>query len=175
MLENTSRLAAQSLVADRISAAVDQLDETIKDIRRTIFELANPQRAADLRDAIDSTITGVLPSLGFRPKVRTIGPVHSGVSDDVRPHLLAVLREALSNVGRHAQASSATVTLEVDDQVVLTVLDDGRGIADLRPGNGLPNMRVRAADLGGSCELDPGPGGGTRLVWRVPAHPIVTR
>ena len=96
--------------------------------------------------------------------------MHSGVSDDVRPHLLAVLREALSNVGRHAQASTATVTLEVDDEVVLTVVDDGRGIADLVPGNGLPNMRVRAAELGGSCELGPGPQGGTRLVWRVPAR-----
>jgi signal transduction histidine kinase len=175
MLENTSRLAGDGRVADRISTAVDQLDETIKDIRRTIFELANPQRAADLRDAIEATITGIMPSLGFRPKVHTIGPVHSGVSDDVRPHLLAVLREALSNVGRHAQASAVTVTLEVDDEVVLTVLDDGRGIAGLVPGNGLPNMRARAADLGGSCELSPGPGGGTRLVWRVPAQAVATR
>jgi signal transduction histidine kinase len=169
MLENTSRLAAEGRVADRISSAVDQLDETIKDIRRTIFELANPQRAADLRDAIEATITGIMPSLGFRPKVHTAGAVHSGVSDEVRPHLLAVLREALSNVGRHAQATSATVTLEVDDEIVLTVLDNGRGIAGVVPGSGLPNMRVRAAELGGSCELEPDPQGGTRLVWRVPA------
>jgi signal transduction histidine kinase len=169
MLENTSRLAAEGRVADRISSAVDQLDETIKDIRRTIFELANPQRAADLRDAIEATITGIMPSLGFRPKVHTAGAVHSGVSDEVRPHLLAVLREALSNVGRHAQATAATVTLDVDDEIVLTVLDNGRGIAGVVPGNGLPNMRVRAAELGGSCELEPDPQGGTRLVWRVPA------
>ena len=71
MLENTSRLAGDGRVADRISTAVDQLDETIKDIRRTIFELANPERAADLRDAIEATITGIMPSLGFRPKVHT--------------------------------------------------------------------------------------------------------
>jgi len=170
MLENTSRLAGEGRVADRISTAVDQLDETIKDIRRTIFELANPQRAADLRDAIEATITGIMPSLGFRPKLHTAGAVHSGVSDDVRPHLLAVLREALSNVGRHAKATAATVTLDVDDEVVLTVLDDGRGIDGLVPGNGLPNMRVRAAELGGSCELAPRPEGGTRLVWKVPAR-----
>ena len=129
-LENTTRLTGDGRVNDRISSAVDQLDETIKDIRRTIYELGNPQRSADLRDDIDATVSEMLPTLGFHPKVRTKGAVHSGVSDDIRPHLLAVLRESLSNVGRHAGASSATVTLEVTDEVVLTVVDDGRGIGD---------------------------------------------
>ena len=168
-LENTSRLAGKGRVADRISTAVDQLDETIKDIRRTIFELANPQRPADLRDEIDATVTAMLPSLGFPPKVRTSGPVHSGVSDEIRPHLLAVLQEALSNVGRHALATSATISLDVADEVVLTVTDNGRGIRNGRLGNGLPNMAARAEDLGGSCDLGPAEGGGTMLVWRVPA------
>jgi signal transduction histidine kinase len=62
------------------------------------------------------------------------------------------------------------VTLEVDDEVTLTVLDDGRGISDPGPGNGLPNMRGRATELGGSCDIGPGSDGGTRLVWRVPAR-----
>ncbi len=167
-LENTTRLTGDGRVNDRISSAVDQLDETIKDIRRTIYELGNPQRSADLRDDIDATVSEMLPALGFHPKVRTNGAVHSGVSDDIRPHLLAVLRESLSNVGRHAGASSATVTLEVTDEVVLTVVDDGRGIGDVTPGNGLPNMGARAAELGGSCDLFPGIERGTRLVWRVP-------
>ena len=72
-LENTSRLAGDGRVADRISTAVDQLDETIKDIRRTIFELANPDRAADLRDDMEATIADMLPSLGFRPRSRSAG------------------------------------------------------------------------------------------------------
>jgi signal transduction histidine kinase len=169
-LENTSRLAKDSRIADRISTAVDQLDETIKDIRRTIFELSNPTRPADLRDDIDATITGMLPSLGFRPQVRTNGAVHSGVSDEIRPHLLAVLREALSNVGRHAQATAATVLLEVDVDVVLTVVDNGSGAAGAAEGNGLPNMRARAKSLGGSCELGAGNPRGSKLTWRVPAR-----
>ncbi len=168
-LENTTRLAADSRIGDRISTAVDQLDETIKDIRRTIYELGNPQRPADLRDEMDVTVTEMLPSLGFHPKVRTNGAVHSGVSDRIRPHLLAVLRESLSNIGRHAQASSATVTLEVTDEVILTVVDDGRGLSTDRQGHGLPNMQARAAELGGSCEVYPGLDAGVTLVWRVPA------
>ncbi len=168
-LENTTRLAADRRIRDRISMAVDQLDETIKDIRRTIYELGNPQRPADLRDEMDVTVTEMLPSLGFHPKVRTNGAVHSGVSDRIRPHLLAVLRESLSNIGRHARASSATITLEVTDEVVLTVVDDGRGLSTDHQGHGLPNMQARASELGGSCEVYPGLGSGVTLVWRVPA------
>ena len=170
-LENTSRLAGPGRVAERSSTAVDQLDETIKDIRRTIFELANPQRAADVRDEMDDTIADMRPSLGFQPKVRTAGAVHSGVSDEVRPQLLAVLSEALSNIARHARATSATVTLEVGDEVVLTVTDDGRGIPDnVSPGNGLANISSRAEALGGSCELGPAADRGTKLIWRVPTR-----
>jgi len=169
-LENTSRLAGEGRVADRISAAVDQLDVTIKDIRRTIFELGNPRRAADLRDEITETVMAVVPSLGFKPQVRTMGAVHSGVSDEVRAHLLAVLHEALSNVARHALATSVTVVLEVSDQVVLTVADDGRGLRGAPAGNGLRNMHERAEKLGGSCELGPAGDTGTRVVWQVPAR-----
>ncbi len=169
-LENTSRLAGEGRVADRISAAVDQLDVTIKDIRRTIFELGNPRRAADLRDEITETVAAVVPSLGFKPQVRTMGAVHSGVSDEVRAHLLAVLHEALSNVARHALATSVTVVLEVSDQVVLTVADDGRGLRRAPSGNGLRNMHERAEKLGGTCELGPAGDTGTRVVWQVPAR-----
>jgi hypothetical protein len=169
-LENTSRLAGEGRVADRISAAVDQLDVTIKDIRRTIFELGNPRRAADLRDEITETVAALVPSLGFKPQVRTMGAVHSGVSDEVRAHLLAVLHEALSNVARHALATSVTVVLEVSDQVVLTVADDGRGLRGAPAGNGLHNMHERAEKLGGTCELGPAGDTGTRVVWQVPAQ-----
>lgn len=169
-LDNTTRLAGPGRVADRISTAVDQLDETIKDIRRTIFELANPDRPADLRDDLEATVTAMLPSLGFRPELRTTGAVHSGVSDEIRPHLLAVLREALSNVGRHAHAHTAAVTLQVGQDIELTVVDDGRGIGSGAPGNGLRNLRARAEELGGSCEIGPDGDAGTRLVWRVPAR-----
>lgn len=175
-LENTARLAGSGRIADRIDAAVDQLDQTIKDIRRTIFELANPDRPDDLYDDVQITIGDMLPSLGFRPSVTLRGPLNSAIPEQVRTHLLAVLREALSNVGRHARASSATVSLSVDNSpepsVELVVEDDGRGLdASLDAaiaGNGLPNMLARADALGGTCMLGRGETGGTRLVWRVP-------
>ncbi len=174
-LENTARIAGPGRIADRVDAAVDQLDQTIKDIRRTIFELANPDRPDDLYDDAQVAIGDMLPSLGFRPSVTLSGPLNTAVPEQVRPHLLAVLREALSNVGRHARASSATVTLSVDSaggepSVELIVEDDGRGIDGATPGNGLPNMLARADALGGSCTLGPGEHGGTRVVWRVPLH-----
>ena len=151
-LDNTTRLAGPGRVADRISTAVDQLDETIKDIRRTIFELANPDRPADLRDDLEATVTAMLPSLGFRPQLRTAGAVHSGVSDDIRPHLLAVLREALSNVGRHARAQAATVTL--------------RGRAGHRTDRRRRRTRHRAGAPGQRAAEPAGAGRGTRRVVR---------
>jgi predicted metal-dependent RNase len=81
-------------------------------------------RPGTMPDAIEATITGIMPSLGFRPRVHTVGPVHSGVSDDVRPHLLAVLREALSNVVRHAAASRVHLVVRVGDgRLTITVTD----------------------------------------------------
>ncbi|HEY5877589.1 MAG TPA: ATP-binding protein, partial [Nakamurella sp.] len=117
-------------------------------------------------------------SLGFRPSVTLSGPLNTAVPDQVRSHLLAVLREALSNVARHSRAGSAAVSVAVDNPadragdpaVVLMVEDDGRGIAGATPGNGLPNMLARADALGGTCAVSPAERGGTRLIWRVPLH-----
>jgi signal transduction histidine kinase len=96
--------------------------------------------------------------------------VDSAVPDEVRPHLLAVLRGALTNAARHAKASSVDVSLAVGDEVVLTVTDDGVGIpADVRM-SGLRNMADRAASAGGRCELVARPGGGTTVRWSVPVE-----
>jgi len=85
--------------------------------------------------------------------------------------LLAVLREALSNVAKHAHASSARVGVAVGGgDVVLTVTDDGvgPGLATGFSGHGRRNMIARAADLGGTADIAPGPSGGTLVTWRVP-------
>ena len=177
-LENTARIAGPGRVADRVNSAVDQLDQTIKDIRRTIFELANPDRPDDLYDDVQATVGDMVPSLGFRPSVTLSGPLNTAVPDQVRSHLLAVLREALSNVARHSQASGGSVAVSVDNPagsatepaVMLVVEDNGRGIGGATPGNGLPNMLARADALGGTCSLSAGGHGGTRVIWRVPLH-----
>jgi signal transduction histidine kinase len=92
------------------------------------------------------------------------------VGTTVGGELLTTLREALSNVADHADASRVDVTVEVGRDVCLRVVDDGIGPqAESSPsGRGLPNMAARAARLGGTFTLRPGPLRGTELEWRVP-------
>ncbi len=159
-------------VTDRISRAVDDLDETIREIRQTIFALHEPDttpgdtpRARLLREAAQS---GAL--LGFDPAVRFIGPVDTTVSAPLAEHLGAVVREALTNVAKHARAHTVEVTVEVAaGAVTLTVSDDGIGLTDSGRRSGLANMASRAHDLGGGCTIEsivdqPG----TQLRWWAP-------
>ncbi|BCY07583.1 histidine kinase [Actinoplanes sp. L3-i22] len=154
--------------AKRINNAVDDLDATIRDIRRSIFELrapVGPSLRAELREAVAAAGA----ALGFRPELETSGPVDSAVPDDVVPELMAVLREALANVARHARATSARVSVRVaEGQLHLQVRDDGIGIDPALARGGVVNMGERAGDLGGAFEVGPAPEGGTVLVWRVP-------
>jgi signal transduction histidine kinase len=156
-------------VVARINTAVDDLDATIKDIRRSIFELRAPV-GATLRTELRDTCDAALDTLGFRPTLETSGPVESAVPDDIVPELIAVLREALSNVARHAQARSVRVSVRIADrQVVLLVEDDGVGTDPGLARGGLVNMGERAGDLGGEFEIGPrADGPGTLLLWRVP-------
>ena len=100
------------------------------------------------------------------------GPVDSAVSATVADELVATLREALSNVARHARAHRTEVEVLVADEVVLRVADDGTGPRDVDApaGNGLRNMAARAEKLGGSFELAAGETAGSVLVWRVPVQ-----
>lgn len=169
-LENASRLIVRPEVAERVASAVDDLDATIKDIRRTIFQLSAPVASTDIRAKLAENVAMLVPALGLTPRLVTEGPVDTVITDAVRPHLLAVLREALSNVARHAAASSVDVCLQAGIEVVLTVRDDGRGIVTASRHSGLRNMLERAESLGGSCEVRRRPEGGTEVVWRVPAN-----
>jgi signal transduction histidine kinase len=169
-LENASRLAERPEVTTRLSTAVDDIDATIKDIRRTIFELSTPPESRDLRAQLGDALEVVAPALGFLPHLTTVGAVDSAVGDEVRGHLLAVLREALANAARHAQASVVEVVVAVGDEVALTVRDDGVGYRSGERRSGVRNMAERAESLGGTFSVGTRAGGGTELVWRVPAR-----
>ncbi|MEV8510466.1 GAF domain-containing sensor histidine kinase [Actinoplanes sp. NPDC051475] len=164
-------LAPQALrpeAAKRIDAVVDDLDATIRDIRRSIFELRSPV-GSSLRSELGTTVDAATDALGFRPVLDVSGPLDSVVPDDVASALLAVVREGLANVARHADASSVRVSVHADgDEVSVSVEDDGVGIDPGRARGGIVNMTQRAADLGGNLDLSPGPHGGTVLIWRVP-------
>ncbi|QGN50976.1 GAF domain-containing protein [Micromonospora sp. WMMC415] len=169
-LQSAVPMSARPEVAKRINAAVDDLDATIKDIRRTIFELRTPMSAA-LRTEIREAVDVAAESLGFRPALDLAGPIDSAVPDDVRPDLTAVLREALSNAVRHAQANHVTVAVRVDaGQVTVTVTDDGVGCDPAAARSGLVNLRERAERHGGTFEVQPVAPHGTRLHWCVPLH-----
>jgi signal transduction histidine kinase len=96
------------------------------------------------------------------------GPVDSLVGAEVAEHAEAVVREALSNVVRHARASAVTVTVDAGDELVIEVRDDGVGIDPAGARSGLRNLERRAHDCGGALTVDAPPGGGTLLRWRVP-------
>ena len=167
-LEGTRRIAVSDEVRERLDEAVRDLDTTIRDIRSTIFEL---QHGGDdsLRADVRELVKEYVPVLGFTPLVRTTGPVDTAVPREVGAQLLAVLREALSNVARHADAQAAVLEVAVaDDHVVLTVTDDGSGVPADRRDSGLRNVRRRAAELGGSMRLLDEEPHGTRLEWKVP-------
>jgi signal transduction histidine kinase len=95
--------------------------------------------------------------------------VDSAVPDDIVPQVLAVLREALSNVARHARAGAVRVSVRASDgQVIVCVEDDGIGADPSHARGGLANLQDRAGDLGGTFEIRPAAAGGTLLDWRVP-------
>jgi signal transduction histidine kinase len=155
-------------VGERLEKAVDDLDQTIRDIRTTIFELQHRQGGSP-RSLVRALVKEYVPVLGFTPTVRILGPVDTTVSSALSEQLLAVLREALSNIARHAIADHAEVEIAASPgELVLTVTDNGTGLPAERNESGLRNARRRAAAHGGILELEPGIPSGTVFRWRVP-------
>ncbi|WP_091302629.1 GAF domain-containing sensor histidine kinase [Micromonospora halophytica] len=167
-LQSAAPMNVRPEIAKRINAAVDDLDATIRDIRRTIFELRTPMSAA-LRTEIREAVDVAAESLGFRPTLDLDGPIDSAVPESVRPDLAAVLREALSNAVRHAEASRVAVAVRVEGgRVAVTVSDDGVGCDPAAARGGLVNLRERAERHGGEFEVRPVEPHGTELFWCVP-------
>jgi signal transduction histidine kinase len=172
-LEGTSPLIERPEARARLERAVEDLDETIHAIRTTIFELEAQRHAPPgLRRQILEVVSEASANLGFEPAVRFEGPVDAAVSDELAAQLLPTLREAVSNVVRHAKATRLDVTLDASHEVVLRVADNGVGVnvSGSSTGKGLRNMRGRAEALGGGLEVAIGIQGGTVLTWHVPNH-----
>lgn len=160
----------------RLDKAVDDLDETIKEIRQTIFALHEPMDgpSASMRGRVMQETAQSAALLGFDPAVRFIGPVDSAIPDALADHMLGALRESLTNAAKHAHASKVDVIVQVDSgELLMMVTDDGVGVdaAGSSRLSGLANLRARAHDLGGSCDIERVSGeGGTRVVWHVPVE-----
>ncbi|MEY9857806.1 signal transduction histidine kinase [Catenulispora sp. GAS73] len=171
-LQSVLKITEKASVRERVTKAVEGLDDTIKVIRSTIFALsehAAPEAAPGLRSQVLQVCHDAAEVLGFSPAVRFTGPVDFEAPEAAVEHVLAVTREALSNVARHARAARVEVDLETADGFLeLRVADDGVGIPDGGRRSGLANIAERAAGLGGDCTVGPRESGGTVLVWRVP-------
>ncbi|MER5379860.1 GAF domain-containing protein [Streptomyces sp. NPDC002688] len=172
-LQSASRLIGHEEAAERVGRAVDDLDETIKIIRSTIFGLRNREGPGEvgLRTRAVRVAGEAAQVLGFAPGLRMEGLLDTDVPKEIADHVVAVLSEALTNIARHAHADRADVLLATDGREVrLSVTDNGVGIPADGRRSGLRNMAERADQLGGRLELGEPEGGGTRLVWRVPAQ-----
>jgi signal transduction histidine kinase len=173
-LQATSRLVRSNPddAIARVEAAVDDLDTTVKHIRSAIFGLESTRSMEDgLRSRVLSLTRDAARGLGFEPRVLFDGPVDSRVPSAMAAEVVAVLREALSNVARHAHATRADVELVVGaSDLLLRVFDDGVGPpAGVEAGNGLPNMQTRAERLRGTFSIGARvDDGGAVVEWRVP-------
>jgi signal transduction histidine kinase len=172
-LEGAIRLMEPPEAADRVHRVVDDLDETIKEIRTTIYALQSTDRSGSpsLRAELLAVTEGYAETLGFSPSVRFDGLIDAGIPPRVAEHVLAVTREALSNIARHAKGQQVEVALAVREEVViLTVRDDGIGLPEGVQRSGLANLADRALDVGGSFDARNRLDGGTELVWSAPAR-----
>jgi signal transduction histidine kinase len=156
---------------DRLKRTISDVDETIRQVRTSIFELGSDGLDRGVRDNVLTLLEELKPVVGFGVRASFEGPVDTAIPDLVGEHLLATIREAITNVGRHAQATRTTVTITVSDgQCQLRVVDDGCGMARSESGTGglgLGNLRRRAEKLHGSFDIESPEGGGTVLIWQV--------
>jgi signal transduction histidine kinase len=168
-LQGTARLTDRPEVASRIGDAIDKLDETIRQLRTAIFDLEVTINKDGFRPKVLDLLHELIPVLGTNPQVTFSGPVDTAVFGPVADHALATLREALTNVGKHAGATDVVVTINAGDELRIVVADDGRGLGEVAEGSlGLKNMRNRAEHLGGGLDLGKSREGGTRLIWHIP-------
>jgi two-component system, NarL family, sensor histidine kinase DevS len=175
-LEGTMPMITRPQVASRITSAVDAMDQTIKDIRATIFALqARDAGTPDLRGQIVSLVEEMTPMLGFAPSLRLGAGLGGQIGTEAAEQALAALREALSNAARHAHASRVDVTVDVDGDGILAVqvTDNGTGLPPGASRSGLRNLARRAEKLRGELRLGPADmsasAPGTKLEWRVPS------
>lgn len=170
-LDQTARSNQDPHVVESLTAAVDGIDETIADLRRTIAGLERDDHGPDVVAQVTHMAADAGVLMDLEPTVTFSGAIATQISGTVREHVIAVTGEMLSNIVKHSGAQHVAIHLSVDDDVVLIVNDDGQGMSaddEFDGGNGMRNMKRRAELLGGQCASHSSPGEGTTITWRVP-------
>ena len=169
-------LSLQSIAATVDDEAVDQrltrtaaeLDETIGQIRSTIFAL-HDDSSRSLRGTVLAVVDQLTPLLPARPDVQLLGPLDTISDEAMIADAEAVLRESLTNVSKHAQARHIRVRLQAaKHRLDLTVIDNGIGLGRSTRRSGLANLKRRAERHGGYLDVTDAPEGGLRLQWSIP-------
>lgn len=165
-LDAASHITSDPAIRDLSNVLIDQLDETIRRLRTVVFDARSRPVAQSTSEAVRSLVSEAARALGHPPALTVTGDLDA-LPPAVTEHLIPALREALSNVARHARATETTVKITVvDREIVLTVDDNGCGPGNgTNTGNGIGNLQERAGILAGSAALTPLPGGGSRLTW----------
>ncbi|MET8628760.1 GAF domain-containing protein [Kitasatospora sp. NPDC004669] len=170
-LQGATRFIEHPEATDRVLRAIDDLDETAKTIRATIFGLRlreSGPAASGLRARLVAVVDRAAHLLGFTPALRMTGLLDATVPAEIADAAVAVLEEALSNAARHAGAGAVDAAVSADQELTVTVTDDGIGLPEGGRRSGLANLTDRATALGGTFTARARPEGGTELVWRVP-------
>ena len=154
-----------------LTRTVNELDETIRQIRSTIFALREDS-SRSVRGAAITVVDQLGPVLPVRPDIQLVGPLDTVVDDAIIGDVEAVLRESLTNVVKHAQATRIRVRIQGDGRrLAVTVTDNGIGLGNSTRRSGLENLQRRAERYGGDFSVGNAPEGGLRLQWSIPLHP----
>jgi signal transduction histidine kinase len=169
-IQGTATMAKSPEVRARLTGTIDMLDDSIRSIRTSIFALQGQGAPlASVRSRVGVVLAELGPVLGFTPILQFEGPLDTVVDEALAAEVEAVLRESLTNVGKHAHATQALVDLGADGRLLrLTVSDDGVGLGAATRRSGLDNLRRRAERLGGYLELGRSIENGLLLRWTVP-------
>jgi signal transduction histidine kinase len=167
-LQITLPMIVDEKVQTRINSAIDELDQTIREIRTTIFEIDQEELdGATLLSRVSTLVDEVGSRLGIRVDLIVSDDINRKVGSVCARHTTQALREILSNIVRHAHATAILVEITTEgDLLVMTVVDNGVGFtSSAGPGRGLRNLSARAKELGGTCVIDSGPSRGTMVRW----------
>ncbi len=156
------------VAAARIAEHQQHLQEVVRHIRGTIFDLDPPPGQHPLQRDLTALVTDLTRDTELHATVTVTGPLNT-LPPTMAHHADAVLREAVSNAVRHSHATVLTVAVALqDEQLTIRVSDDGVGIPVGVTRSGLRNLHKRATGLHGSFTTSSPPGGGTRLTWTAP-------
>lgn len=170
-LQSIAATVDDEAVDQRLTRTVDELDDTIRQIRTTIFALQEAS-SRSLRGTALAVVDQLSPLLPVRPDVQLVGPLETIADKAIIADVEAVLRESLTNVAKHARAAQIRVFVQADNErLALTVIDNGIGLGQGTRRSGLANLNRRAERHGGHLDVGNSPEGGLRLQWSIPLHP----